>query len=94
MITHDTIPCPPPGEDRDTLVVPMLRELPAGFLYLQPFCAIASPVAVTRADRCHDCGRIAMSSVEQWDEAAQTWRTRAACCGAERDELGCRLEDS
>lgn len=66
--------------------------LPATWLLAQPFGAppIATPITVTRADRCPDCGKIALGTVEQHD--GKVWRTRAACCGAERDELGCRLD--
>ncbi len=66
-----------------------MTPLPAAWLLVYPSgLAPVAPVSVTRADRCPDCGRIAMGSAEHWD--GKRWQTRAACCGAERDELGCR----
>jgi hypothetical protein len=93
-MTRDTTPCPPPGEDRDTLVVPMLRPLPAaGWFYVQSFTsADRLPPTPPTPRRC-SCGGSGECS-DRWDEGQRKFRTFTMCCSAECDRLGCRLEDS
>jgi len=45
-----------------------------------------------RNSRCEDCGssEAHAHAREVWDEAQQRWQMRMGCCGAGRDEVGCK----
>jgi hypothetical protein len=73
---------------RNSTGIPAASLLGWSFHNIQP-----APAPVEKTEpKCGDCGttgpRVCLA--ERWNEETRSWDHFMGCCGAERDELGCR----